>query len=160
VPAGSADRDRSEVVTVQTPRGAVDVLHQEGRGLGKRSGWHKVWLARRVGKPGWAQGITPREAIRRAMLLPAGETPGWLKVAAAEAERKLDLLSPFPGVSRENPTPLTPTGDGHVSDESRWSTLALPAAGARGWRISGVGRSMRSALPLRHRGYRAGDCWA
>jgi hypothetical protein len=30
----------------------------------------------------------------------------------------------------------------------------------RRWRISGLGRSMRSALLLRHRGYRAGDCWA
>ena len=63
-------------------------MHQESRGLGKRSGWHKFWLARRVGKPGWAQATTPREAIRRAMLLPAGKTPGWLKVAAAEAERR------------------------------------------------------------------------
>jgi hypothetical protein len=31
------------------------------------------------------------------MLLPAGKTPGWLKVAAAEAERKLDVLEPVPG---------------------------------------------------------------
>jgi hypothetical protein len=30
------------------------------------------------------------------MLLPAGKTPGWLKVAAAEAERKLDLPEPVP----------------------------------------------------------------
>jgi hypothetical protein len=97
VPAGSTDRNRSEVVTVQTPRGAVDVMHQESRGLGRRSGWHNFWLARRVGKPGWAQATTPREAIRRAMLLPPGKTPGWLKVAAAEAERRLDLSEHVPG---------------------------------------------------------------
>jgi hypothetical protein len=72
-------------------------MQQENRGLGKRSGWQKFWLARRTGKPGWAQATTPREAIRRAMLLPAGKTPGWLKVAAAEAERKLDLAEPVPG---------------------------------------------------------------
>jgi hypothetical protein len=30
------------------------------------------------------------------MLLPAGKTPGWLKVAAAEAERKLDAPEPVP----------------------------------------------------------------
>jgi hypothetical protein len=96
VPAGSADRNRSEVVTVQTPRGAVDVMHEESRGLRNRSGWEKFWLARRVGKPGWAQATTPREAIRRAMVLPAGKTPGWLKVAAAEAEQKLDLPEPVP----------------------------------------------------------------
>lgn len=82
---------------MQTPRGAIDVMHEESRGLGKRGGWNKFWLARRTGKPGWAQATTPREAIRRAMLLPAGKTPGWLKVAAAEAERKLDLPEPVPG---------------------------------------------------------------
>ena len=82
---------------VQTPRGAVDVVQQENRGLGKRSGWHKFWLARRTGKPGWAQATAPREAIRRALLLPAGKAPGWLMVAAAEAERKLDLPEPGPG---------------------------------------------------------------
>jgi hypothetical protein len=96
VPAGSADRNRSEVVTVQTPRGAVDVMHQESRGLRKRSGWHRSWLARGVGKPGWAQATTPREAIGRAMLLPAGKAPGWLEVAATEAEQKLDLPEPVP----------------------------------------------------------------
>jgi hypothetical protein len=75
-------------------------MHQESRGLGKRSGWHKFWLARRIGKPGWTQATTPGEAIRRAMLLPAGKTPSWLKVAAAEAERKLDLPQPEPGGER------------------------------------------------------------
>ena len=99
MPAGSADRNRSEVVTVQPPRGVVDVMRQENRGIGKRSGWQKFWLARLTGKPGWAQATTPREAIRRATLLPAGKTPGWLKVAAAEAERKLD--PPEPVVGRE-----------------------------------------------------------
>jgi hypothetical protein len=96
VPAGRADRNRSEVVTVQTPRGAVDVMHQESRGLGKqRLAQILARTTRRQARLGASH--HPREAIRRAMLLPAGKAPGWLKVAAAEAERKLDLPEPVPG---------------------------------------------------------------
>jgi hypothetical protein len=46
----SADRNRSPIVTVPTPRGRVDVMHQEMRGLRKGSGWRTFWLARRAGK--------------------------------------------------------------------------------------------------------------
>ena len=91
MPAGSADRNRSPIVNVTTPRGRIDVMHQEMRGLGSRSGWHKFWLARRTGTHDWAEATTPREAIRRAVLLPAKKTPGWLDAAVQEAERQLDL---------------------------------------------------------------------
>ena len=82
MPAGSADRNRSPIVNVATPRGGIDVMHQEMRGLGSRSGWHKLWLARRTGTHDWAEATTPREAIRRAVLLPAKKTPGWLDAAS------------------------------------------------------------------------------
>lgn len=91
MPAGSADRNRSPIVNVTTPRGRIDVMHQEMRGLGSRSGWHKFWLARRTGTHDWAEATTPREAIRRAVLLPAKKTPGWLDAAVQEAERQLEL---------------------------------------------------------------------
>jgi hypothetical protein len=108
MPGSSADRNRSEIVTVETPRGAVDVMHQESRGLGKRSGWSKFWLARRIGRPGWVQATTPSEAIRRAMLLPAGKTPSWLKIAAAEAERRLDSPGATPESNRGQPDAANP----------------------------------------------------
>jgi hypothetical protein len=89
MPAGSASRNRSEIVNVTTPRGRIDVMHREMRGLGKRSGWHRFWLARRSGTHDWAQATTPREAIRRAALLPAKKAPAWLDVAVADAEAQL-----------------------------------------------------------------------
>ena len=96
MPAGSADRNRSPIVSVTTPRGRIDVMHQEMRGLGSRSGWHKFWLARRTGTRDWVEATTPREAIRRAVLLPAKKTPGWLDAAVREAERQLER----PGCAR------------------------------------------------------------
>jgi hypothetical protein len=89
MPAGSASRNRSPIVTVTTPRGRIDVMHEEMRGLGKRSGWHVFWLARRSGTHGWAEATTAREAIRRAALLPAKKAPGWLDEAVEDAERQL-----------------------------------------------------------------------
>ncbi len=64
-------------------------MHQEMRGLGKRSGWRMFWLARRSGTHDWAEATTPREAIRRAALLPAKKAPAWLDVAVADAEQQL-----------------------------------------------------------------------
>jgi hypothetical protein len=64
-------------------------MHQEMRGLGKRSGWHRFWLARRSGTHEWAEATTPREAIRRAALLPAKKASAWLDAAVADAEEQL-----------------------------------------------------------------------
>jgi hypothetical protein len=66
-------------------------MHQEMRGLGTRGGWTKFWLARRAGTHDWTEATTPREAIRRVVLLPAKKTPGWLDVAVREAKRQLEL---------------------------------------------------------------------
>jgi hypothetical protein len=85
--AGSAVRNRSETVTVQTPRGPVEVLRQEMRGLRQRNAWTTFWLARRKGRNDWAEADTAREAIRRATLLPPRKPPPWLADAAADAER-------------------------------------------------------------------------
>jgi hypothetical protein len=86
--AGSAVRNRSQVVTVVTPRGSVDVVREEHRGLGQGSSWRWFWLARRKGKRDWSEATTVREAIRRAMLLPPRKPPAWLGDAASEAERQ------------------------------------------------------------------------
>lgn len=83
---GSSVRNRSEAVTVETPRGPVEVVRQEMRGVHRRSGWHWFWLARRSGKANWAEGSTAQEAIRRATLLPARKLPAWVALAAARAE--------------------------------------------------------------------------
>jgi hypothetical protein len=84
------DRNRSPIVTVPTPRGRVDVMHQEMRGLRKGSGWRTFWLARRAGKQGWAQADTPPEAIRKATLLPPKKAVAWLDQAAADARKQLE----------------------------------------------------------------------
>jgi len=81
----SAARNRSQIVTVQTPRGSVDVMHQEMCGIRKSLGWQLFWLARRRGTQNWTQATTPREAIRRATLHSPGKPPAWLVRAAAEA---------------------------------------------------------------------------
>ena len=86
---GSAVRNRSEPVTVRTPRGTVEVMRQEVRGLRRNSGWTWLWSARRAGKLNWHEASTPAEAIRRAILLPARKPPGWLREAAATAEQQL-----------------------------------------------------------------------
>src|SRR5437588_6016555 len=86
---GSAVRNRSESVTVGTPRGPVEVVRQEVRGLRRNSGWTWFWMARRAGNVDWHEATTPAEAIRRAILLPARKPPEWLRQAAASAEARL-----------------------------------------------------------------------
>lgn len=92
MPARSAICNRSGTVTVPTPRGEVEVVRQEMRGLRRGTSWTWFWLARRKGSSGWSEASTAREAIRRAMLLPPRKLPGWLKEAAAEAERELTAV--------------------------------------------------------------------
>jgi hypothetical protein len=87
--AGSAIRNRSQIVTVVTPRGAVEVARQEVRGLRQGSSWQWFWIARRQGRVDWSEASTVREAIRRAMLLPPRKPPAWLGNAATEAERQI-----------------------------------------------------------------------
>ena len=86
---GSAVRNRSDPVTVGTPRGPVEVMRQEVRGLRRNSGWTWSWAARRAGRLDWQEASTAAEAIRRAILLPAAKPPGWLREAAATAQQQL-----------------------------------------------------------------------
>ena len=72
-----------------TPRGPVEVVRQEVRGLRRNSGWTWFWMARRAGNVDWHEASTPAEAIRRAILLPARKPPAWLREAAATAEQQL-----------------------------------------------------------------------
>ncbi len=89
-PIGSAARKRSQIVTIETPRGRVEVMQQEMRGLSKRSGWRMFWFARQAGKREWAQANTSQEAIRKASLLPPKKAVGWLERAVAEVRSQLD----------------------------------------------------------------------
>lgn len=86
---GSAVRNRSDSVTVATPRGPVEVARQEIQGLRRNTGWSWFWMARRAGNVDWHEASTPAEAIRRATLLPARKPPEWLRRAAATAEAQL-----------------------------------------------------------------------
>jgi hypothetical protein len=88
--AGSSVRNRSDTVTVPTPRGPVEVVRQQWRTQQPRGKWRWEWLARRRGQRDWRQGTTAREAIRQATLLPAGKQPGWLLEAGAVAEKELE----------------------------------------------------------------------
>jgi hypothetical protein len=87
--AGSAVRNRSQIVTVTTPRGPVEVARQEMRGLRQGSSWRWFWIARRKGRTDWSDATTVREAIRRATLLPPHKPPAWLRDAAYEAEGRI-----------------------------------------------------------------------
>ena len=93
MPGATAVRNRSEIVTVSTPRGEVEVLRQQMRGLRHGSGWTWFWLARRTGKVEWCEASTAHEAIRRATLLPARTPPAWLTNAAADAQRQIMLAT-------------------------------------------------------------------
>ena len=86
---GTAVRNRSESVTVSTPRGGVEVARQQVRGARRNTGWNWFWMARRAGNVDWHEASTPAEAIRRAILLPARKPPAWLREAAATAEQEL-----------------------------------------------------------------------
>jgi hypothetical protein len=92
MPAGSAIRNRSETVNVETPRGPVEVARQQTRGGARGTSWRWAWLARRRGGGGWSEASTAREAIRHAMLLPPRKVPAWLNEAAAEAERQMTAV--------------------------------------------------------------------
>ena len=111
MPAGSAVRNRSETVTVVTPRGGVEVLRQEMRGLRRGTSWTSFWLARRKGSSGWSEASTAREAIRRAMLLPPRKLSGWLNEAAAEAERQLTAVEPEDGRAKSPERSEAPAAD-------------------------------------------------
>jgi hypothetical protein len=111
MPAGGAIRNRSETVTVVTPRGEVVVARQEMRGLRRGTAWTWFWLARRKASSGWSEASTAREAIRRAMLLPPGKLPGWLNEAAAEAERELTAVETEDGRAKSPEPTEAPSVD-------------------------------------------------
>ena len=103
MPARSAVRNRSETVNVVTPRGEVEVVRQEMRGLRRGSAWTWFWLAHRRGNGAWSEASTACEAIRRAMLLPPRKLPPWLDAAAAEAERELTATGTEDGTAKGSP---------------------------------------------------------
>ncbi len=72
-----------------TPRGDVELVYQERKGVRKGSGWQRVYLARRARTQDWRDGSTILEAVRKALLLRAGKQPGWLAEVAADLERQL-----------------------------------------------------------------------
>ena len=88
--AGRSVANRSEPVTVSTPRGPVVVVRQRWRSERPGSKWDWEWLARRRGLRDWRQGATAREAIRQATLWPAGKQPAWLREAATRATQELE----------------------------------------------------------------------
>jgi hypothetical protein len=92
VMAGSAVRNRSEILTLATARGPVQIARQQWRFQRRNSRWEWVWVARRRGQVDWRQAPDAREAIRQATLLAAGRHPTWLSETAEWAER--ELLTP------------------------------------------------------------------
>jgi hypothetical protein len=92
VMSGRSVANRSETISVPTPRGQVEVAHQQWRAQRPRRPWNWEWLARRVGQHNWRQGSTAREAIRRAVLLAPGKQPKWLLDASDRASAELEDL--------------------------------------------------------------------
>jgi hypothetical protein len=85
----SAVRNRSAVATIPTPRGRVEVIRQQVKGLRGSSGWRWIWVARRAGQQDWREATTAQEAIRRATLLPPRSHASWLIAATTAAERQI-----------------------------------------------------------------------
>ena len=90
--AGRSAANRSETVTVPTPRGPVEVVRQQWRSQCPGSRWSWEWLARRAGQRDWRQGSTAREAIRQAVLRAPSKQPKWLLDAAAITSTQLEDL--------------------------------------------------------------------
>jgi hypothetical protein len=80
--------NRSDAVTVSTPRGPVEVVRQQWRSQRPGSRWNSEWLARRVGQRDWRQGSTARQAA----LLAPGKQPKWLLDAEARTSAELEDL--------------------------------------------------------------------
>jgi hypothetical protein len=72
-------RNRSQALTISSPRGPVEVICQQWRSQKANSRWEWVWIARRRGQVQWRQATSAREAIHRATLLAAGKQPAWLR---------------------------------------------------------------------------------
>ena len=142
--AGRAVANRSEPLTVRTPRGPVEVVRQQWRSQRAGSRWDWEWLARRRGQRDWKQGSTAREAIRQATLLSPGKQPGWLAAAVAEAER--GLLAEAAEAPKTREGARTPV-------ELRAST-GIPASVA--CRTGGGGERRRGAACAGCRGRRGG----
>jgi hypothetical protein len=87
--ARSNVRNRSETLTLSSPRGPVEVVRRQWRSQKSNSRWEWEWMARRSGQRQWRQATSAREAIRQATLLAAGKQSAWLAQAAARAEREL-----------------------------------------------------------------------
>ena len=92
--------NRSETLTITTPRGQIEVARQQWRSLHARSKWRWEWLARRAGQQDWRSGTTAREAIRQAALLPPGKQPAWLREAAERDQRARGVM---PGAAMPSP---------------------------------------------------------
>ena len=89
---GRSVANRSETISVPTPRGQVEVVRKQWRSQRPGSPWNWEWLARGVGQRDWRQGSTAREAIRQAVLLAPAKQPKWLLDAAARASAELEDL--------------------------------------------------------------------
>jgi len=85
----TAVRNRTDIITVSTPRGPVEVVRQEMQGLKQRRSWTWFWLARPKGKANWSEASTAVEAIRRATLVAPGKLPSWLNDVGRQAEHAL-----------------------------------------------------------------------
>ena len=90
--AGRSVANRSETVTVPTPRGPVEVVRQQWRSQRPGSRWNWEWLACRAGQRDWRQGSTAREAIRQAVLLAPAKQPKRLLDAGDRASAELEDL--------------------------------------------------------------------
>lgn len=99
--AGRAVANRSEPITVPTPRGPIEVVRQQWRSQRAGSRWQSEWLARGGGQRDWKQPTTAREAIRQATLVPPGKQPGWLTAAVGEAKRGLIAQPADPPASED-----------------------------------------------------------
>jgi hypothetical protein len=87
---GSADRNRSPIVRVPTPRGRARGDAPGDAWAAQRERLADVLVARRAGKQDWAQADTAHEAIRKASLLPPKKRAAWLDHAAADARKQLE----------------------------------------------------------------------
>ena len=106
MPAGRAVRNRSESVTVVTPRGEIEVLRQEMRGLRRGSSWSWFWLAHRKGSTDWSEASTAREAIRRTLLLPPRKLAPWSRMPRTKPSARSPQPKPRERLREAHPRSL------------------------------------------------------
>ena len=156
--AGRAVANRSDPITVATPRGQVEVVRQQWRSQRAGSGWQWEWLARRRGQSDWRQcGERATRSVRRRCCRRGSSLDGSLPRSLGQnaswrrSESKHQRLRERAGTPIElrPPAPVSPA----LSRQQRGAGKRRHGAARAGCRGRGSGAARRTAVPHGGRGW-------